>query len=178
MARQRIGGNNNDENKVATEESIILASLKERPKLTSKLFDTSSIKTPASQLSLMDRDYHTVAYVLKNRYQGSVSDETNIESIKVIGNFFQVHYKNVFGMKCIDYNWFNFLKVMEGVMTYFQFKDFIELADFICRSFVRFTEAKKSLNLTDKILTLSTFRQTWILDELENPSAQKFTGFY
>lgn len=177
MARQRIGGNKKVSKNMA-EEDIILASLEEKPKVASKLFDNDKIAKPASQLTQVERDYYTVAYVLKSKYLTGTPNDTNIDSIKVIANFYQKYYENVFGVKCIDYNWYHFLKVMEGVMTYFQFTNFIDLADFICKSFVRFENVSKTLNLSEKVLSLSTYRQPWILDELDKPQTKRFEGFY
>lgn len=176
MARQRIGGNRAGDNRKETEVDRIIDSLRIRPKVSTGLFGDMDI--PASRMKNEDVDYYNVATILRGKYTANEVTGITIDSIKVIANFYKVHYRNVFGVECIDYNWFHFLKVMEGVMTYFQFNDFIQLADFICKSFIRFNAVKKQLNLTEKQLSLSTYRQPWILDILDKESSQKFDGFY
>jgi hypothetical protein len=159
VARQRIGSSGRPKNQVAL-------TFKERPKTRSTLFG----KDVTAGLSKVEQDYFQIVDALNGK-----PFEPNM---KQVSSFFIVQYEFNFNIKCIDYNWFNFSSTMKKVQDYLNIESNLELCRFLAESFVKYENVRKRLKLTEKFITVSTFKRAWILDELEGKSGQKFEGFY
>lgn len=159
MARQRIGSSGNSKNEIEL-------TFKDKPKTRSSLFG----KDIATGLSKVDQDYFQIVEALNGK-----QFEPNM---KQVSSFFIVQYEFIFEIKCIDYNWFNFSNTMKKVQQYLNIDSNLELCRFLAESFVKYEKVRKKLNLTEKVITVSTFKRAWILDELEGKMGSKFEGFY
>lgn len=159
MARQRIGSSSSSKNEIQL-------TFKERPKTRSSLFG----KDVSTGLSKIEQDYFQIVEALNGKLF-----EPNM---KQVSSFFIVQYEFIFEIKCIDYNWFNFSTTMKNVQQYLNLNSNIELCRFLAESFVKYEKVRKKLNLTEKVITVSTFKRAWILDELEGKIGSKFEGFY
>ena len=159
MARQRIGNSGKPKNEIEL-------TFKDKPKTRSTLFK----KDVATGLSRVEQDYFQIVEALNGK-----QFEPNM---KQVSSFFIVQYEFIFNIKCIDYNWFNFSNTMKNVRTYLNIDSNIELCRFLAESFVKYENVRKRLNLTEKFITVSTFKRAWILDELEGKTGSKFEGFY
>jgi hypothetical protein len=159
VARQRIGNSGKPKNEIEL-------SFKDKPKTRSTLFK----KDVATGLSKVEQDYFQIVEALNGK-----QFEPNM---KQVSSFFIVQYEFIFNIKCIDYNWFNFSNTMKNVRTYLNIESNIELCRFLAESFVKYENVRKKLNLTEKFITVSTFKRAWILDELEGKTGSKFEGFY
>lgn len=159
MARQRIGSSGNSKNEIEL-------TFKDKPKTRSTLFG----KDIATGLSKIDQDYFQIVDALNGK-----QFEPNM---KQVSSFFIVQYEFIFRIKCIDYNWFNFSNTMKKVQQYLNIESNLELCRFLAESFVKYEKVRKKLNLTEKVITVSTFKRAWILDELEGKMGSKFEGFY
>lgn len=159
MARQRIGSSSSSKNEIQL-------TFKERPKTRSSLFG----KDVSTVLSKIEQDYFQIVEALNGKLF-----EPNM---KQVSSFFIVQYEFIFNIKCIDYNWFNFSNTMKNVQQYLNLDSNIELCRFLAESFVKYEKVRRRLNLTEKVITVSTFKRAWILDELEGKIGSKFEGFY
>lgn len=159
MARQRIGSSSSSKNEIQL-------TFKERPKTRSSLFG----KDVSTVLSKIEQDYFQIVEALNGKLF-----EPNM---KQVSSFFIVQYEFIFNIKCIDYNWFNFSNTMKNVQQYLNLESNIELCRFLAESFVKYEKVRRRLNLTEKVITVSTFKRAWILDELEGKIGSKFEGFY
>lgn len=159
MARQRIGSSSSARNEIQL-------TFKERPKTRSSLFR----KDVSTGLSNIEQDYFQIVEALNGKLF-----EPNM---KQVSSFFIVQYEFIFEIKCIDYNWFNFSTTMKRVQQYLNLDSNIELCRFLAESFVKYEKVRRRLNLTEKVITVSTFKRAWILDELEGKIGSKFEGFY
>ena len=124
-----------------------------------------------SSLSQRDQDYLIVTKEIQNLASGKAYQEI---SVKQLSHFFIVQYQFRFGSECIDYNWFNFQNTMKKLKDYAEYKSWIEVALFIYSSFEQCLDRTFS---REEIITLSTFKRSWYVDELLGKS-QKFSGFY
>lgn len=159
MARQRIGSSGNSKNEIEL-------TFKDKPKTRSTLFG----KDIATGLSKIEQDYFQIVEALNGK-----PFEPNM---KQVSSFFIVQYEFIFEIECIDYNWFNFSNTMKKVQQYLNIDSNLELCRFLAESFVKYEKVRKKLNLTEKVITVSTFKRAWILDELEGKIGSKFEGFY
>lgn len=159
MARQRIGSSKSLKNEVQL-------LFKDKPKTRSSLFG----KDIATGLSKIEQDYFQIVEALNGK-----PFEPNL---KQVSSFFIVQYEFNFKIKCIDYNWFNFSNTMKNVQQYLNIESNLELCRFLAESFVKYEKVRKRLKLNDKFITVSTFKRSWILDELEGKMGSKFEGFY
>lgn len=168
MARKVIGGEQVIPKK-DNERKQMLDSLKNLSKPVKKV---TLFKTKLPKLTQAETEYVSCVEALTNS-----ANDVNI-SIRQVCSFFAVQYRNFYKSECLDYNYFNANKVFLNVKSELSFNSNYELLEFIALSFIRFENVKNTLNLTDKRLHVSTYRQAWILNELNGTPSQKFAGFY
>ena len=138
-------------------------------KITSKergLFGNNTSSLPKNE-----RDYLSVINEMKRFKDGKSYQEI---SIKELSHFFLIQYRFRFGKDCIDYNWFNFQSTMKRLRDYLDSESWTEVAYFIYSSIEKCKDRTFS---REEIITLSTFKRSWYVDELLGKS-QKFSGFY
>lgn len=125
----------------------------------------------ASSLSQRDQDYLMVAAEIRKFREGKSYQEI---SIKQLSHFFIIQYRFRFGIDCIDYNWFNFQSTMKKLKDYLNSESCTELGYFLYSSIEKCKDRSFS---REEVLTLSTFKRSWYLDELLDRKS-KFSGFY
>ena len=179
MARKVIGGTAVPKKETKDKDTIkLLESLKDYKPNKVVLF-----KSKASNLTSAQKQYVKCATILKNvlTSEKKLTDFSEV-GIGTVCSFFAVHYRNCFDMDCPGYNIFNSKQVFANVKKLLNFKSNNELLLFLAYSTVRFDRACIVLNLSSNVLTMSTFKQPWILDELaldsNSSKRNSFEGFY
>lgn len=174
MARQVIGGK---EKKLdsSNECEKLVDSLRDLTRKAPK--QVTLFKTKLPKLSQAESEYIVCANALKE-FVKNRKYNTNL-TIRQVCSFFAVQYRLVYKIECIDYNYFYASRIFTNAREELSLASNLELLEFIALSFIRFDETKHTLNLSDDKLHVSTFKQAWILQELNNSSnTRRFAGFY
>lgn len=133
---------------------------------TRGLFGTSAGSLPQSE-----QNYLIVSQAIQSLSAGKEYQEI---TLKQLSHFFVIHYEFRFKTSCLDYNWFNFQETMKKLRGYLEADSWVAVAEFIYSSFEKCIDRRFS---REKILTLSSFKRSWYVEELLGKSG-KFDGFY